>query len=161
MKRTEKTLVVGFGNVLRGDDGFGVEVLRRLAHRLLLPHVELLEVGIGGMHFILKLLEGFTAVIVVDAIQGQNKPGTLCVFSPTAADLCIPAGALLDPHFAEPTRGLQLAAALGLLPDKVTLVGCEPEHCEVGLCLTWTVNAAVEHAVATICNLVGAVQDGH
>jgi hydrogenase maturation protease len=72
-----KTLIVGFGNVLRGDDGFGVEVVKRLACSALPPYVEILDVGIGGLHFILKLMEGFTEAIVVDVIKGHGTPGTL------------------------------------------------------------------------------------
>jgi hypothetical protein len=48
-------LIAGFGNVLRGDDGFGVEVVKRLACSALPPSFEILEVGIGGTHFIFKL----------------------------------------------------------------------------------------------------------
>ena len=45
-----RTLIAGFGNVLRGDDGFGVAVLRRLAERgLASESVELLDVGTGGI----------------------------------------------------------------------------------------------------------------
>lgn len=159
MSMARKTLIIGFGNVLRGDDGFGIEVIRQLACRRLPPHVEVMEIGIGGMHFVLKLMEGFTEVIVVDAVKEHNEPGTLYVFPPAKANLCIHAGERIDPHFAEPTRALQLAAALGLLPDKVTLVGCEPAESEVGIGLTWAVHNAVDRAVATICELVGGAAD--
>ncbi|MBC7893792.1 MAG: hydrogenase maturation protease [Cytophagaceae bacterium] len=45
-----RTLIAGFGNVLRGDDGFGVEVIRQLAARgIASASVELLDVGTGGI----------------------------------------------------------------------------------------------------------------
>ena len=66
---TAKTLIVGFGNVLLSDDGFGVEVVQRLAASKLPPPIETMDVGIGGMHFMLRLMEGFTALIVVDAFD--------------------------------------------------------------------------------------------
>jgi hydrogenase maturation protease len=156
-----KTLIVGFGNVLRGDDGFGVEVVKRLACSALPPSVEVLDVGIGGMHFILKLLEGFTDAIIVDAIKGQGVPGSLYVFAPAADDLCIRADEPIDPHVTEPVRALQLAAALGILPARVTLVGCEPEDCEVRLGLTRTVATAVDRAVETIRRLLRAERHGN
>ena len=79
-------LIAGFGNVLRGADGFGVEVVKRLACSALPPSVAILDVGIGGMHCILKLLEGFTEAIVVDAIKGHGAPGTLYIFPPDCRD---------------------------------------------------------------------------
>ncbi len=80
-----KPLIVGFGNVLLGDDGFGVEVVRRLAATDLPAHVHLLDVGIGGIHCVLQLMEGFDAIIVVDAVRHGEPPGTLYVFAPSAA----------------------------------------------------------------------------
>jgi hydrogenase maturation protease len=161
MTMTMKTLIVGFGNVLRGDDGFGVEVVKRLACSALPPHVEILDVGISGMHFILKLMEGFTETIVVDAIKGHGAPGTLYIFPPAADDLRVRAEEQIDPHVAEPVRAMQLAAALGILPAQVTLVGCEPEDCEVRIGLTRAVDAAVERAVETIRRLLRAETDGN
>ena len=158
---TTKTLIVGFGNVLRGDDGFGVEVVTRLACSTLPPSVEILDVGIGGMHFILKLLEGFSEAIVVDAVKGHGAPGTLYIFPPAADDLRVRTEAQIDPHVTEPVRAIQLAAALGILPAQVTLVGCEPEDCEVRLGLTRAVDAAVDRAVETIRRLVRAETDGN
>jgi hydrogenase maturation protease len=40
-----RTLIAGFGNVLRGDDGFGVEVIRQLEAAPLPPGVTLMEIG--------------------------------------------------------------------------------------------------------------------
>ena len=67
-----KTLIVGFGNVLLRDDGFGVEVVRRLEASALPTHVETLDAGIGGMHFVLRLMEGFQKVVIVDALSGSG-----------------------------------------------------------------------------------------
>jgi len=44
-----RTLIAGFGNVLRGDDGFGVEVIRRLQEREPIQDVEVMEVGTAGI----------------------------------------------------------------------------------------------------------------
>jgi hydrogenase maturation protease len=87
-----KTLIVGFGNVLLGDDGFGVEVIKRLAASDLPPHVETMDVGIAGMHFVLHLMDRFEAVIVVDAVKRGQPPGTLYVFTPSDTDLDLHSG---------------------------------------------------------------------
>jgi hydrogenase maturation protease len=154
-----RVLIVGFGNVLLGDDGFGVEVIKRLAASELPSYIETMDVGIAGMHFVLQLMEGFEAVIVVDAIKRGQPPGTLYVFTPTEADLDLPSGEQIDPHFAEPARSLKLARALGLLPEHVTVVGCEPASCQLGMPLSVSANVAVDHAVQMIRILVAAGVD--
>src|SRR6476659_1277610 len=71
-------LVVGVGNVLRGDDGFGVEVVHRLAARTDLPAtVKIMETGIGGMSILHELFNGFDALLVVDAVDRGGEPGTV------------------------------------------------------------------------------------
>jgi len=154
-----KTLIAGFGNVLLGDDGFGVEVIKRLAASDLPPHIKTLDVGIAGMHVVLQLIEGFDAVIVVDAVTRGQPPGTLYVFIPSEADLDFDSGERIDPHFAEPVRALKLARALGLLPEHVTVVGCEPLSCQLGMSLSVAAKAAVDSAVETIRDMV--VADRH
>jgi hydrogenase maturation protease len=153
---TKKTLIAGFGNLLRGDDGFGVEVVNRLGASTLPAHIQVMDVGIGGMHFVLRLMEGFEVVIVVDAVEHGKPPGTLHVFTPTEADLGLDSEEWIDPHFAEPARSLKFAKALGLLPGQVTVVGCEPESCDLGQCLSLSTSAAVDRAVQTIRDMVGA-----
>jgi hydrogenase maturation protease len=154
-----KTLIVGFGNVLLGDDGFGVEVVRRLTAHALPAHVETLDVGIGGMHFVLRLMEGFEAVVIVDAVKGGQPPGTLYVFTPGDLGHAVHAGEGIDPHLAEPLQGIKLVKALGCLPGKITIVGCEPASCELGMGLTSAVHAAVDQAIEKIHHMV--VNHGH
>ena len=149
-----KTLVAGFGNTLLGDDGFGVAVVSRLAARALPPEVDVFDVGIGGMHFVLRLLEGFEQVVVVDAVRGGQPPGTLYIFTFETVESGVQDGAHLDPHVAEPARALHLARALGLLPARVIVVGCEPQSCQPGLCLTPAVHTAVNCAVERIQRMV-------
>ena len=77
-------LVAGFGNLLLGDDGFGVRVLERLGTKPLPSGVELLEVGTGGLNLVLTLMGGFSDLVVVDAVRHGRAPGTLCTFHPAA-----------------------------------------------------------------------------
>ena len=145
-----RTLIVGFGNILLSDDGFGIEVIRRLAAAPLLAHVETLDVGIGGMHFVLRLLDGFQNIVVVDALTGRQPPGTLYVFALDAAVLQGRGTEPIDPHLTEPLRAMQLGKRLGMLPETVTMVGCEPQTCELGMDLTAAVQVAVEFFYAEI-----------
>ena len=147
----ERILVAGFGNLLLQDDGFGVRVLERLRASALPPEVELLEVGTGGLNLVLTLMGGYGQLVVVDAVRQGRPPGTLCTFRPSR-DGTPETG--VDPHFAEPTRAMGLAAALGMLPDRVTVVGCEPASCELGMELSPAVASAVDAAATTIREMI-------
>ncbi len=146
----DRVLVAGFGNLLLGDDGFGVAVVRRLAGESLPPGVEMMEIGTGGMELVFGLLGGCRRLIVVDAVRRGHAPGTVSVFRPTEEDLRAGSGEEIDPHFAEPTRAMTMAKRLGCLPDDVTIVGCEPETCELDLSLSPRVHAAVGEAVLRV-----------
>ena len=68
-----RILVAGVGNVLNGDDGFGVELAWRLAKRSLPAGVKVIETGIGGMTLVQELMLGYDAVLLLDAHQGGDR----------------------------------------------------------------------------------------
>lgn len=147
-----RTLVAGFGNVLRGDDGFGVEVVRRLhADGVSNDSVELLDVGIGGIRLAQQLLGAYDRLIVVDAMRRGGEPGSVYVLAVSDVE---PADAI-DLHNAIPSRALAIAKALGALPREVYLVGCEPaEVDELVMELSPVVQSAVADAVARVRDLL-------
>lgn len=154
-----RTLIAGFGNLLLGDDGFGVEVVRRLSRKGLPSHVRLLDVGIGGMDFVLEAMTGFDRIVIIDAVRRGSSPGTLHVFTPGETDLPLRNEEPVNPHITEPTRALSLARSLGALLGHVTVVGCEPEVCDLQWALSPRVRDAVDRAVERILILVE--EDGH
>ena len=155
-----RVLVACVGNVLHRDDGFGVAVASRLgADGRLPPGVELIETGIGGLSIVQQLMEGYQALIVVDAVDRGAAPGTVFVLEPKVSD-----PATLPPedwqarisnlHLAEPSRVFLLAKALGVLPERVLLVGCQPRDCEgLGQDLSPPVEAAVTIAAGRVREL--------
>jgi hydrogenase maturation protease len=140
------TLVAGVGNVVFGDDGFGVEVARRLAQVPLPPGVEVADFGIRGVHLAYQLLEGYDTLILVDAVGRDAPPGTVFVIEP---DLREP-GHDLDAHGFDPTTVLELARTLGSALPRVLLVGCVPAVLDDGPGLSPAVQRAVEEAVRLI-----------
>ena len=74
---TPKILIVGVGNILHGDDGFGVELAWRLARRELARGVKVMETGIGGMSIVQELMTPYDAVLLLDAHQSGGTPGTV------------------------------------------------------------------------------------
>ncbi|CAN5538228.1 hydrogenase maturation protease [soil metagenome] len=157
-----RVLVAGVGNVLRGDDGFGVEVARRLDAVGLHEGVHVVETGIAGIALVQELQEGWDCLIVVDAVDHGRPPGTVLVIEPEVVDVTTLSWAerhdlLADMHLATPERALMLARALGVLPARVVVVGCQPLDTEtLGPGCSPPVSAAVHVAVAEILALVGA-----
>jgi hydrogenase maturation protease len=146
-----RTLVAGFGNVLRGDDGFGVEVIRRLRETDVSPGVDLMEVGTAGIRLAQELLAPYDRLIIVDAMTRGQAPGTVYVSEVQAVEPAVE----VDMHAAVPARALAVAKALGALPREVFIVGCEPaEVDELTTELTPRVRAAVDTALAHVRRLV-------
>lgn len=143
----KRILVAGMGNVLRGDDGFGIRVVERLMAMHLPPGVEVYEAGGAGIALAQKLMDGFDACIIVDAALRGFAPGTLSCIEP---EICVQPRSI-GLHEQDPSKVLALAAALGALPARVLLVGCEPlEVDELLADLSSPVAAAVEPAVHRI-----------
>lgn len=151
-----RVLVVGVGNVLNGDDGFGVEVARKLAARPLPAGVRVTETGIGGIHLVHELMEGYDALVVVDAVDRGRPPGTVMVIEAEVLDVSgmettARHDLLADMHLATPERALMVARAVGVLPERTVIVGCQPRQIEtLGTGLTDEVSAAVDRAVTEV-----------
>jgi hydrogenase maturation protease len=146
-----RTLVAGFGNVLRGDDGFGVEVIRRLRESDQHPAVELMEVGTAGIRLAQELLTPYERLIIVDAMARGGPPGTVYVTEVQSVE----AVGDIDMHLAVPSRALAVAKALGGLPRQVFIVGCEPaEIDELTTDLTPHVRSAVDIALDHVRRLL-------
>jgi hydrogenase maturation protease len=150
-------LVACVGNVLRGDDGFGPAVAARLKGRLPLG-AELLETGIGGVAVVQELLAGYGGLVVVDALDDGAEPGTVVAVVPEVD----PArGHVPDLHLANPARVLAMAKGLGVLPDRVAIVGCQPAGADdLGEGLSPAVERAVAVAAAKVEEIVVSWLDG-
>jgi hydrogenase maturation protease len=156
-----KTLVAGVGNVLLGDDGFGVEVVRALAGRSLPADVRLADFGIRGLDLTYALLDGYDAAIIVDVACRGGAPGTLYVIAPALGDDVPPAG--FEPHAMHPARVLAAVRGMGASPVTVRVVGCEPgkiDEEDLHMGLSDAVAAAVDPAVALVESLLAELRQG-
>jgi len=163
-RRPPSILVAGIGNVLLADDGFGVAVAQRLAQRELPAGVKVADYGIRGMDLAYELQEDYDAAILIDAVPRGEAPGTLCTIEHRG-----PADeeAVLDVHGMTPVRVLALARALGSVPGRIVVVGCEPavlmgEHdAEIVMELSPAVRAAVPAAVWLVESLLDELLAHH
>lgn len=149
-------LVAGIGNIFHGDDGFGVEVIRRLASRTFPDHVTVKDFGIRGYDLAYALLDDFDVVVLVDATPRGDAAGTLYVIE-LDRDADRTQSVVLDAHAMNPVSVLRLAESIGEVSSRILLVGCEPATLggEDGLMgLSPEVSAAVDGAVRLIEKLI-------
>lgn len=155
-------LVAGVGNVLHGDDGYGVAVAQQLAQRPDLPlTVKVVEVGIGGISLVQELFDGYDVLMIVDAVERAGEPGTIYLLEQQVPDLAQwpqeqRQDFLANMHMTTPSRALILARALGVLPPSVYMLGCQPtmyDELVIGL------SPPVERAVAlSVERLIGELR---
>jgi hydrogenase maturation protease len=144
-------LVAGVGNIFRSDDGFGCEVARRLTSRPLPDHVTVTDYGIRGMHLAYELLDGYDALVIVDALPGRGEPGDVVVLQVGEDDL---GTGDFDAHGMEPTAVLASLGSLGGALPPTYVVGCAPADVGDGMGLSPPVEAAVDRAVDLVIDLL-------
>jgi hydrogenase maturation protease len=159
---TSRMLVAGVGNIFLGDDGFGVEVARRLAAEDLPEWVRVADYGISGLHLAYDLANGYETTILLDATSRGDDPGTVYVIELDHAALAGatagPAGRgqLFDAHGMQPDVVFGVLDMLGANAGRVLLVGCEPAGVDYGIGLSPPVTAAVGEAVRVVKDLIAA-----
>ena len=79
----ETTLILGVGNIIMGDEGFGVHVVRRLKEMEPPVNVRIEEGGVGGFN-LLGLQDGIDRLIVVDVMMIDKPLGEVLLFKPDA-----------------------------------------------------------------------------
>ncbi|MFJ3203208.1 hydrogenase maturation protease [Streptomyces sp. NPDC086989] len=156
-----RTLIAGIGNVFLGDDGFGVETVRRLSEpgHGLPDHVEVVDIGVRGVHLAYQLLDGYDTLVLVDATARGAAPGTLYLIDAAEPGSIAPQSPVLDGHQMSPDAVLALLDTLcagtgGTPPRRILVVGCEPGCLEEGIGLSEPVAAAVPEAVRMVLDLV-------
>jgi hydrogenase maturation protease len=158
-----EVLVAGIGNIFLGDDGFGPEVVRHLgaAEQPPLPEpVKLVDYGIRGLHLSYDLLEGYSALIIVDTMPGLGRPGEIRVVALDPEDVT----ASNDPHGNDPpsydAHSMDPMAVLSVLPSlggalpPTYVVGAQPANLEEGIGLSDPLRTAVPVAGAAIRELL-------
>ena len=142
--------VLGVGNILMQDEGFGVRVVEELLSSYRFPeHVQVLDGGTLGME-LLRFLTGTERLIIVDAVNGDKSPGSLYEF----------ANAEVKAYFKEKVSmhelGIQdVLAAMDILEcpvQEVVVLGVQPAVIEVGMELSPMVAPCLKPALDKVLN---------
>jgi hydrogenase maturation protease len=147
-----KTIVLGVGNQILGDDGVGVHVVNELKKLIQNPDVSIDEAITGGMN-LLDLILGYDKVIIIDAVKtetgenGEVRRIPLKDFSTMHS---------CNPHDVSLAEAIKMAKKLGenRIPKDIVVIGVMMKQipCEFGEKLSKNIAAAVPKAVEMTLN---------
>lgn len=139
--------VIGLGNPLMGDDGFGLVALERLRDEWTLDGVELADGGTWGMS-LLPLVEDSDRIVLLDAIAAGVKAGDVVVLERERLPIYLTRK--LSPHQIDMRDVLATAEWRGNLPAETVAIGVEPLSVEMGIGLSEEVEQAVDAVVRVV-----------
>jgi hydrogenase maturation protease len=124
---TEHVMIMGVGNILFSDEGFGIRVVEALEERFEFPdHVSVIDGGVLGIN-LMGIIAEADQLIVVDVIRNKGNPGDLYRLEGQAIPERIRAKNSL--HQIDFLEALTLCQALDKVPETV-IVGVEPADIE-------------------------------
>lgn len=155
MTRRLRTLVLGIGNILWADEGFGVRAVETFHARFETgDDVVVLDGGTQGLYLV-QFVEACDQLLVFDAIDYGLEPGTLRVVRDEAVP-CFTGAKKMSLHQTGFQEVLSAADLLGRYPSRLALIGCQPLDLEDwGGPLTAPVRSAIEPALATAIQTLG------
>ncbi|MEV6140540.1 hydrogenase maturation protease [Nocardia sp. NPDC051990] len=151
-----RVLVAGIGNIFLGDDGFGSEVIRRLPTASE-ENQRIVDYGIRGLHLAYDLLDGWDAVVLVDALPNTGEPGRVQILR---ADPDSGAATAVDAHAMNPEAVFAAVRALGGVVPPTVVVGCQVDSVAEGIGLSAAVAAAVAPAAAEVARIAAQLRAG-
>ncbi len=116
-----KTIIVGIGNPILGDDGVGIHVLRELVPKTLDQDIVLEEAFTGGMN-LLDIMIGYDRAILIDAVENPDDPPGKTY---TMDALQMTSSHSTNPHDTSFPEALEVARKMGQknIPSEIHLVG--------------------------------------
>ncbi|WP_316184108.1 MULTISPECIES: HyaD/HybD family hydrogenase maturation endopeptidase [unclassified Bradyrhizobium] len=150
----ERILVLGIGNILWADEGFGVRVVEEFHRRYAVPdNVTILDGGTQGLYLV-NYVEEADSLIVFDAIDYGLTPGELKLVRDDEVPRFTGAKKM-SLHQTGFQEVLSAADLLGRYPKRLALIGCQPLDLEDwGGPLTEPVRAQIEPAIQLACELL-------
>lgn len=125
----QRIVVLGIGNMLWADEGFGVRCVEALQQRYeFAPHVELVDGGTQGLA-LLQYVQEADALLILDAIDYGLAPGTLKVVQGDEVP-CFLGAKKMSLHQTGFQEVLMVAQLTGHYPQRIVLIGCQPEELE-------------------------------
>ena len=147
------TLLIGLGNLILGDEGVGVQAMRRLeAEYAFEPAVELVDGGTSGLD-LLPLLTGRQRLLLIDALAADAPPGTIRVIRDKAIRSALTEKVSL--HHLGIADLLALAELLECAPPEIVLIGIVPARMEMHLGLSERLRECLPEVIDTALAVLG------
>jgi len=148
MTHRPRTLILGIGNILWADEGFGVRAIEAFHERFETGHdVLVLDGGTQGLYLV-QFVEACDQLLVFDAIDYGLEPGELRIVRDEAVPRFTGAKKM-SLHQTGFQEVLSAADLLGRYPARLALIGCQPLDLEDwGGPLTAPVRAAIDPALS-------------
>lgn len=146
-------VIVGVGNLLMMDDGFGIHVVRKINEKNIFEETEVVDV-MTNVGMFLNAIDGYEKAIVVDAISLEDsEPGDIhCLrLDPRKDEFSQQiSSSLHEIHFKD---FLKIAIDVYELPDEIIIIGVEPMKIQPGIGLSPECDSAVEEVIDLITDL--------
>lgn len=163
---SQKIIIVGVGNLLRHDDGIGPVIINKFRRRgaVLAPNeasraqndflknnIDFFDAKTDPL-ILIDAIERYKTAIIIDAVDMQEAPGTIKVFSPDEAKIKIKSDVLS-------THGFGLAEVIHLIylleiPTEIKIVGIQPEDISIGEGLSEVVKNIVPEIITIINEII-------
>jgi hydrogenase maturation protease len=141
--------VLGVGNALVGDDGFGPRVIEELQKREIPSNVELIDAGVGGIA-ILSWIEDADKIIIIDSVQTGNEPvGTVYCF--TDKEMPPSDMFMLSLHDLNLVDTINIGKIVQKMPEEIIIYGVEVKRVAE---YTRDLTPEVEAAIGEVIDLV-------
>ncbi len=138
-------LIIGIGNIFRGDDAAGLAAAR-LVREMRLPGVTVLELD-GDISALLESWQGFPKVVVIDAVASESEAGQVFRFAAHAGPLPRRLFACCSCHSLGLAEQIEIARSLKQLPPSLMVYGVEGKDFQLGAGLSPEVQEALPRLV--------------
>lgn len=155
MTASPHILILGIGNLWRGDDAAGRHAAQRLAEQIFSPAITVREVE-GEGAAVMEALEGPDAAILIDAVESGAPPGTVHRWDVSTESMnarflrC-------STHNFSVHDAVEMARALGKLPSRVFVFGIESKEFSPGQGMSPEVETSMGELVAQVLDQVHAL----
>lgn len=146
--------IMGLGNLLLSDEGFGVHCIQYLEKNYQLPeNVEVIDGGTGGI-LLAPFIEEHDELYVIDVVDIEDAPGSVHYF--TDADMrCGDIQTRMSPHQVGMLDILDICRIRGMVPDKVHFIAVIPESLEPGMELTPLLQGRIKDVLQVLIEKLG------
>ncbi len=153
---SRRILILGVGNILLKDEGIGVHVAEKLQKQNLPGNVEVIDGGTAGLDVLLSAI-GVDKLVVVDAMKGGKRPGTIYKLKLKADEkdrltqtFSQEKQSKISLHQVSLLDALSAVEKMNCAPEEIVIIGVEPGEVDCGLGLTERVKQRVPEVIREV-----------